>query len=177
MASFQTCSDLKRKSRIPSTSENWTNSCPWIWASKLENALRTILFWYSIILNQYLIISSFLTLRILYNEYFELNEIEKEFIRDYGRNLGKLLQIQSEDDLNDRDFFSIFKPRSFQPTIPQLQLYHNLMEHEGVVESNGDILKSDDVKERYKGELLRTINILKDSVLVPKICFNVVSVD
>ena len=103
-----------------------------------------------------------------------MNELENEMVKDYGRNLAKLKQIHYEELFHGFSILPGSKIMKYLSKSPVLNYYQNLITSNKVIDDEGNPMTYDSIKKVYQKELMKSINILKDSVLLPKVCLNIV---
>ena len=110
--------------------------------------------------------------RLLYEEYIILSEEESKFLQIYGENLTKLLFIQKLKSRTSNLLSTLIRGEKFRLKNPILDFYQNAIEAQKVYNKNKESLSFDAIELIYKKNILRVLEKLKDTVLLPKISMN-----
>ena len=101
-----------------------------------------------------------------------MNEEESKSLQIYGENLTKLLFIQKLKSRTKGLFSKFLIREKLRLKNPLLDFYQNAIKAKKIYNKNKEPLTFEEIELIYQKNILRVLEKLKDSVLLPKISMN-----
>lgn len=110
--------------------------------------------------------------RLIYEDYVNLTKYQTRLLQLYGENLTKLLFLEKLEGRTSNIFKTLFTSNQLKVRNPMLDLYNNLILNSKLENKLGQAMGYSEVKTVYKANLIKIVNGLSDSVMLPKIAMN-----
>lgn len=109
---------------------------------------------------------------MLYEDYINVTEDQKQSLRSYGENLTKLLFVMKLQKRTTNVLKSIFMANEFKMKNPLLDFYENVVKAGKVLNHQKHPIDFAEIERIYQNNLVRIVHKLKETVLLPKISLN-----
>jgi hypothetical protein len=90
----------------------------------------------------------------------------------YGENLTKLLFLEKLEGRTTNILKSLFLSNQYKIKNPILDFYQNMIFNSKVLNKKAEVMDYEAMKDTYKANLLKIVNGLRDTVMLPKIAMN-----